>query len=95
MFGGKRLLRAPEGDSLNPIKGCFAVEAGGVSVVAGCTLRRVSALGRLDTPAVTIGGDSSCYENVMDWTSTDGSARSKPRTVVPRRSISDRVNKGR
>ncbi|MCH7721177.1 MAG: hypothetical protein IH988_09355 [Planctomycetes bacterium] len=33
VFGGKRLLRAPEGDSLNPIKGCFAVEAAGVGVV--------------------------------------------------------------
>ena len=34
VFGGKRLLRAPEGESLNPIiKGCFAVEAGGVGVV--------------------------------------------------------------
>ena len=24
------------------------------------------------TPAVTIGDDTSCYENAMDWTTTDG-----------------------
>ena len=34
VFGGKRLLRAPEGDSLNPIiKGCFGVQAARVGVV--------------------------------------------------------------
>ncbi len=25
-----------------------------------------------ETPAVTIGGDRSCYENIMDWTTSDG-----------------------
>ena len=25
-----------------------------------------------ETPTVTMGADSSCYENVMDWTTTDG-----------------------
>jgi len=34
VFGGKRLHRAPEGESLNPIiKGCFGVEAAGIGVV--------------------------------------------------------------
>ncbi len=25
-----------------------------------------------ETPAVTVGNDRSCYENIMDWTGSDG-----------------------
>lgn len=34
----------------------------------------VAAFQGFETPAVTVSDDSSCYENVMDWTDTEGQA---------------------
>ncbi len=42
----------------------------------------VASFERFDTPAVAIDGDTSIYENVMDWTTKDGTKMHVEQVVV-------------
>ena len=42
----------------------------------------VAAFKRFDTPAVAVDGDTSIYENIMEWTGTDGTEFHVEQVVV-------------